>query len=86
MNREEWLQTGEEAMKLTMNDHDCCLRCCADERATAEEREFLSYMASLAAARKPVSQAEWLRMQALTGGALSTVTPIQDRPKPLPRR
>ncbi|MCG3176930.1 MAG: hypothetical protein MOGMAGMI_01894 [Candidatus Omnitrophica bacterium] len=68
-------------MKLTMNDHDCCLRCCADERATAEEREFLSYMASLAAARKPVSQAEWLRMQALTGGALSTVTPIQDRPK-----
>lgn len=57
-----------------MTDHDHCLKCAADPRATAEEREFLAHMASLAAAREPVTQAQYLRVLALTGGGLRRVT------------
>lgn len=66
-------------MLLTMTDHNHCLACAADPRATAEEREFLALMASLAAAREPVTQAQYLRVQTLTGGGLSTETPIRQR-------
>lgn len=68
-------------MKLTMIDHDFCLRACADARATEEEREFLGFMASLAAAGEAVTPQQYRRVQALTGGGLSTNTPIFDRPK-----
>jgi hypothetical protein len=70
----------ETNVKLTMTDHEFCLRACADRRATDEEREFLSFMASLAAACEPVTAEQYRRVQVLTGGGLSTTTPIFDRP------
>lgn len=70
-------------MMLSMTDYDFCMRAVSDPRATEEEREFLAYAASLAIANEPVTRSEYLRVQVLTGGAISpTVTPIFDRPFP----
>lgn len=69
-------------MRLTMHDHDKYLKAAADPRATEAERAHLSYCASMAAAGEPVTQSEYLRAEALVGGALSTRTPIYDRPMP----
>jgi len=69
-------------MKLSMHDHAQYLKACADPRATEAEREHLSYCASMAAAGEPVTKSEYLRAEALIGGALSTTTPIGDRPMP----
>ena len=66
-------------MLYTTHDHNCFLRACADSRATADERDFLATQASLAAARESVSRSDYLHAQALTGGALSTTTPIFQR-------
>lgn len=66
-------------MKLTLQDHKFCLKACADSRATDEEKLFLSTMASLYGANEDVSRSDYLRMQALTGGALSLTVPIFDR-------
>ncbi|WP_287995370.1 hypothetical protein [Acidiphilium sp.] len=63
-----------------MIDHDYYLRAAADPRATDAERAHLAYCASMAAAGEPITRGEYLRAEALTGGALSTVTPIFDRP------
>lgn len=65
---------------MTLPDHNHCLRAGADPRATQDEREFLGYMAGLAAACEPVSKKDYLRMQVLTGGALSLEGSIYDRP------
>lgn len=66
-------------MILTMHEHQKYLSASYDRRATADERDHLSYVASLIAAREPVKRADYLRAEALVGGALSTVTPIFDR-------
>lgn len=66
-------------MQLTLSDHAYCLRACADPRATESERDFLSTMASLAAAREPISRAEYSRVQQLTGGHLTREGSIFDR-------
>ena len=66
---------------LNTTDHNFCLRACADPRSTAEEREYLGYMASLAAACEPVSRADYSRVQSLTGGHLSREGSIFDRPQ-----
>lgn len=68
-------------INLTTADHNFCLRACADHRSTEEEREFLSTMASLAAAGEPVSRDDYNRVQRLTGGHLSRDGSIFDRPK-----
>lgn len=67
-------------MKLTMHDHAKYIKACADPRATEAERAHLSYCASMAAAGEPVTKSEYLRAESLIGGALSTTTPIYDRP------
>lgn len=69
-------------MRLTMHEHDKYLRACADPRATEAEKALLSYCASMAASGEPVTKSDYLRAEALTGGALSTITPIADRPMP----
>lgn len=66
-------------IKFSRHEHDIFLRACTDPRATEEEREHLSYCAAMCAAGEPVTAAEYLRAQALTGGALSTITPIFQR-------
>ena len=66
-------------MLYTTSDHNTFLRACADSRCTSDERYFLATQASLAAARESVSRADYLRAQALTGGALSTTMPIFQR-------
>lgn len=68
-------------MKLSISDHNFCLKACADPRATAEEQNFLSFMASMHAAGEQVSHEDYSRMQELTGGYLSLTTPIFQRPK-----
>ena len=57
-------------MLMSMSDPNWCLRACADPRSTEEEREFLATMASLAAAREPVSRPAYARMARLTGASL----------------
>ena len=66
-------------MKLTKQDHDFCLRACADVRATEDEKHFLGYMAGMWAANEPVTKDEYYLVQRLTGGFLSTTTPIFNR-------
>lgn len=68
-------------MKLSLSDHNFCLKACADPRATAEEQNFLSFMASMYAANEHVSRNDYNRMQELTGGHLSLTMPIFNRPK-----
>lgn len=70
-------------MRLTEHDHDRYLRACADPRATDEERAHLSYCAAMAAAGEPITRAEYLRAEAIVGGALSPdVVPLHLRPMP----
>ena len=72
----------EKRMKtFTMTDHDRMLRACADPRSTEEERNFLSTMASLAAACEPVSNADYRRASTLAAINLHVEDSIFDRPK-----
>jgi len=66
-------------MKLTMRDHDYCLKLCRHPKATDDERDFLSFMAAQAVANEPVTKKEYLNMRALMGGALSDIEPIPFR-------
>lgn len=66
---------------FTMTDHDRMLRACADPRATAEEREFLAYMASLAAANEPVEDREYRRASILAAINMHAEDSIFDRAK-----
>ena len=66
---------------FTMTDHDRMLRACADPRATDEEKKFLSTMASLAAAREPVSDEDYRRASTLAAINMHVEDSIFDRPK-----
>lgn len=66
-------------MELTKHDHDKYLRACADPRATDAERALLSYCAAMAAGGEPVTTAQYLRCEALTGGSLSLHPSIYER-------
>jgi len=68
-------------MLLTKNDHKFLLKACADKRATDEEKEFMSYMASMAAAAEEVSAEDAHRVAQLTGSILTHDGSIFDRPK-----
>lgn len=48
-------------------------------KASDEESVFLDTMCSMNAAREAVSNDEYSRLQRLTGGVLSTTTPICER-------
>lgn len=64
---------------MTKIDHEFCLKACQDPRATKLEKEFLSNLASLWAAGETISRSDYGYMQVLTGGHLSTITPIFSR-------
>ena len=69
-------------MNLTNHDAEKYLRACADPRATDNEREHLSYCASMIHTREPVTRSEYLKAEAMIGGSLSTRECIYDRPMP----
>jgi hypothetical protein len=69
-------------MKLSRPDHDFALKACADPRSTEEEKDFLSYMASMYAANEPITKEEYSRLQRLTGGFLSPEPSIFERDAP----
>ena len=64
---------------FTMTDHNRMLRACADSRATEEEKNFLSTMADLAAAREPVSNSDYIRASTLAAINLHVEDSIFDR-------
>lgn len=66
---------------FTMTDHSRLLRAAQDARATQEEREFLSAMASMAAANDPVSDAEYTRASTLAAINMHVEDSVFDRPK-----
>lgn len=66
---------------FTMTDHNRMLRACADSRSTEAEKQFLSTMASLAAACEPVSEDEYWRVSILVAINLHDKPSIFDRPK-----
>ena len=67
-------------MKLMSSDHDYILSAISSGKATAEEQHFLSAMTVAYAANEDISQADYYRVQALTGGALNpSVVPVCDR-------
>lgn len=66
---------------FTMTDHDRMLRAAADPRATEDERAFLGYMASLAAAREPVENDEYRRASVLAAINMHVEDSVFDRPK-----
>lgn len=69
-------------MKIfTMTDHNRLLRAAQDTRATQEEREFLSAMASMAAANEPVSDAEYTSASMLAAINMHVEDSVFDRHK-----
>lgn len=66
---------------FTMTDHNRMLLACADSRSTDEEKQFLSTMASLAAACEPVSNDDYRRASILAAINLHDKPSIFDRPK-----
>jgi len=64
-----------------MTDHARMLRACEDKRATKEEKQFLSYMASLAAAQEPVENHEYTRASILAAINMHDTDSIFDREK-----
>lgn len=64
---------------ITDTDAKYARRAIESGKATDEEIAFLDTMISLEAAREPVSRHEYSRLQRLTGGQLSTETPIFER-------
>lgn len=70
-------------MILSNSKHIKYLEAALDPRCTEEEKAFLGYMASLAAAREPVTREEYLRAEAILGGTrCSLTTPLYMRPFP----
>lgn len=64
---------------FTTTDHARLLLAAQDPRATVEEREFLSVMASLAAANEPVENAEYTRASTLAAINMHVEDSIFDR-------
>lgn len=64
---------------FTDTDHLRLLRAAGDPRATEDEKAFLGYMASLAAAREPVSNDEYIRASILAAINLHDQDSIFDR-------
>lgn len=64
---------------VNINDSRFALLCIQSGKATEEESAFLDTMRSMCAANEPVPDDEYRRLQRLTGGVLSTETPICER-------
>ena len=70
-----------ETMKtFTPQDHIRLLRAAQDPRATEDEKQFLGYMASLAAAQEPVSPREYTRASTLAAINMHVEDSVFDRP------
>lgn len=67
---------------FTDTDHDRLLRAAGDPRASAEEKQFLGYMAGLAAAREPVSDDEYRRASQLAAINMHVEDSVFDRKMP----
>ena len=67
-------------MKLSKADHDFCLKACLDDRATIDEKNFLSFCASTFAANNDLTNDDYKKMQRLTGSLLTVDGSIFDRP------
>ena len=66
-------------MRLTMYESEKYRILAGHPAATAEESELLGNTAGLIAADLPIGQSVYLRCEALSGSALSDITPILDR-------
>lgn len=66
-------------MKLMSADSEFAIRAIRSGKATIEEVVFLDRMLDAHAADVAVSNADYHRLQRLTGGELSTETPICNR-------
>lgn len=64
---------------MNRNDHNWCLKACADSRATAEEKEFLGFAAGLIAANEKLPKDDAARVRELTGSSLTVEGSIFDR-------
>jgi hypothetical protein len=66
---------------FTNTDLARLLRATQDSRATEEERDFLGYMACLAAACEPIENVDYRRSSVLAAINLHVEASIFDRPK-----
>jgi hypothetical protein len=67
---------------FTMADHNRMLAAASDSRSSAEEKNFLATMASLAAANEPVPVEDYLRASKLAAINLHVEDSVFDRPYP----
>lgn len=67
-------------MIVTKMDSKFARKAIASGKATVEEIAFLDTMISFEAAQESVSRDDYSRLQRLTGGSMSTTTPICERP------